>query len=263
MSTNANSNILASIIASANNGTFTGLVQTLKGAERLAPGAKRGGEKLVYGNDTVHVCLFTGFKYDALCQRSLDVLSTLDAASVLAEIRDAGLKGFEGRGGNAVEVEITEADVQEALDRLQASWTLSRDGLNVSSNDHVFEPLVVNGQTVRGCRVYTGQTEEAKAAGVEAPATVGTIYLHGLQISRTVLAAAPNGHLPESKSGSRVVAEGFITRKTPMANYRSYRLQPGEDFILRAGGTAMVAAEKDGIKLTTEIRDALKVAQAA
>ena len=263
MSTNANSNILASIIASANVGTFTGLVQTLKGVERLAPGEKRGGRKLVYGNDTVHVCIFTGFKYDALCQRSLDVLDALDAETVLAEIKAEGLVGYEGRGEKAVEVEITLADVQEALDRLQASWTLSRDGMNVSTNDHVFEPLVVNGETVRGCRVYTGQTDEAKAAGVPAPATVGTIYLHGLQISRTVVTPAPNGPAPESKSGPRVVAEEFIKGKTPMANHRSYRLEPGTDFLLRAGGTALVEAEKAGIKLTTEIRNALKAVKAA
>ena len=263
MSTNANSNILASVIANANLGTFTGLVQTLKGTERLAPGEKRGGTKLVYGNDKVHVCLFTGFKYDALCQRSLDVLAGLNAETVLAEIKAEGLVGYEGRGEKAVEVEITLADVQEAIDRLRASWTLSRDGLNQSTNDHVFEPLVVNGETVRGCRVYTGQTEEAKAAGIEPPAAVGTIYLQALQISRTVLVPAPNGSLPESKSGPRVVAEGFITDKTPMANYRSYRLEPGTEYTLRAGGTAMIEAEKDGIVFTTEIRDALKAVKAA
>lgn len=178
-------------------------------------------------------------------------------------------KGFEGeyilkiKGTPGSWYMGTLADVQEALDRLQASWTLSRDGQNVSTNDHVFEPLVVNGETVRGCRVYCGQTDEAKAAGIPAPASVGTIYLHGLQISRTVVEAAPNGPAPESKSGPRVVAESFITGKTPMANYRSYRLEPGTDFILRAGGTAMVEAEKAGIKLTTEIRDALKAAKAA
>ena len=246
MSTNANSRILASVIANANLGTFTGLVQTLKGTERLAPGEKRGGTKLVYGNDKVHVCLFTGFKYSALCQRSLDVLATLNAETVLAEMKAEGLVGYEGRGEKAVEVEITLADVQEAIDRLQASWGLSRDGLNQSTNDHVFEPLVVNGETVRGCRVYTGQTDEAKAAGIEPPAAVGTIYLQALQISRTVLTPAPNGHVPESKSGARVVAEGFITDKTPMANYRSYRLVPGESWLLRVGGAAVAAASADG-----------------
>ncbi len=178
----------------------------------------------------------------------------------LTEIQAKGLKGWEGRGDNAVEVEITLADVQEALDRLRSSWALSRDGLNESSNDHVFEPLVVDGEVVRGCRVYTGQTDAAVAAGVPAPATVGTIYLHGLQISRKVLTPAPNGHLPDSKSGPRVVAEKYILDQTPMAAYRSYRLQPGTEFLLRAGGTAMIEAEKAGIVLTQEIRDALKAA---
>jgi hypothetical protein len=263
MSTNANSRLIANILADARAGTFTGLVQTLKGTERLAPGEKRGGEKRTYGDDTVHVCIFTGFKYTALCQRSLDAIAEMSVHSLLAEMQAAGLKGWEGRGDKAVEVEITLADVQNAKDRLTASWTLSRDGMNQSTNDHVFEPLTVDGEVVRGCRVYTGQTADAVAAGVPAPAKVGTIYLHGLQISRKVLTPAKHGPAPESKSSARVVAEEFITDRTPMAAYRSYRLEPGTDFLLRAGGTAEVAAEKDGIVFTPEIRDALKARQAA
>lgn len=258
--TNANSRLISSLLADAKVGTFTGLVQTLKGEERLAPGEKRGGRKIVYGNDMIHVCLFTGFKYSSLCQRSIDAIADFTAEMMLTEIQAKGLKGWEGRGDNAVQVEITVADVQEALDRLRASWALSRDGMNESSNDHVFEPLMVNGEVVRGCRVYKGQTDEAKAAGVPEPATPGTIYLHGLQISRKVLTPAANGHLPESKSGARVVAEKYILDQTPMAAYRSYRLMPGTEFLLRAGGTAMIEAEKDGIVLTQEIRDALKAA---
>ena len=258
MSTNANSRLIASLLSDAKVGTFTGLVQTLKGDERLAPGEKRGGEKWTYGNDMVHVCIFTGFKYDALCQRSLDAIAAMDASALLTEMKAAGKMGWEGRGANAVQVEITLADVQEALDRLTASWTLSRDGENVSTNDHVFEPLTVDGEVVRGCRVYMGQTPEAIAAGVPAPASVGTIYLHGLQVTRKVLEPAPHGALPESKSGARVVAENYITKLTPMGAYRSYKLEPGSDFLLRAGGTAKVAAEKDGIVFTPEIRDALK-----
>jgi len=258
MSSNANSNLIAALLADAKVGTFTGLVQTLKGDERLAPGEKRGGQKLRYGDDTVHVTIFTGFKYSSLCQRSIDAIADFTAEMMLGEIQAQGLKGWEGRGDNALQVEITLADVQEALDRLRASWALSRDGLNESTNDHVYEPLVVDGEVVRGCRVYTGQTDEAKAAGVPEPATPGTIYLHGLQISRKVLTPAPNGHLPESKSGARVVAEKYILDQTPMAAYRSYRIQPGDSFLLAAGGTALLQAEKDGIVFTPEIRAAIK-----
>ena len=121
MSTNSNSRILASTIAAAQNGTFTGLVQTLKGTTRLAPGAKRGGEKWTYGNDTVHVCLFTGFKYDALCQRSLDALEQMNASDLLRDMQEENLTGWAGRGAKAVKVELTLDDVQAALDRLKES----------------------------------------------------------------------------------------------------------------------------------------------
>lgn len=248
MKTNSNSRLIAALLAEAKVGTFTGLVQTLKGQERGS-----AGNKVRYGDDTVHVCIFTGFKYDALCQRSLDAIAEMDPAAILAEIKAADLKGWEGRGAKAVQVEVTLDDVKAALAALQESWTLSRDGLNSSTNDHVFEPLVVEGEVVRGCRVYVGP-----APGKEPAAKPGTIYLHGLQISRKVLVPAPNGPLPESKSGSVVVAKDFITRKTPMGAYRSYKLEPGSDFLLRAGGSAEIAAEKDGITFTPEIRDALK-----
>ena len=247
MTTNSNSSILADII-SESGGSFVGLVQTLKGTERLAPGEKRGGNKLTYGDDKVHVSLYSGFSYSNLCQRSLNTLSTLDAETVLAEMQAKNLHGWDGRGEKATPVAITKDDVQEAINSLSASWTLSRGGLNESTNDHVFEPLIVDGEVIKGCRVYKGQTPEAVAAGKPAPATPGTIYLHGLQISRRVLVPAPNGPVPESKSSARVVAETFITKKTPMAAYRSYRLQPDTDFTLRAVGSE-VLSDITGIKV--------------
>ena len=251
MQTNSNSRIIAAILADAKIGTFTSIIQKLKGT-------KRGHRR--YGDDTVLSVIFTGFKYDALCQRSLDVLAGLDAEGVLLAMQAKGITTGWSRGD---EVPITVQDVQDALDRLQASWTLSRDGENASTNDHVFESLTVDGVAVRGCRVYTGQTDAAKAAGVPAPAKPGTVYLHGLQISRKVLVPAPNGPVPASKSQPRVVAEAFIRDLTPMSKYRSYVLAPGGDFILKAGGTAVLEAEKAGIILTPEVMDAIRRTQAA
>ena len=87
MATNANSALISALLKDANVGTFTGIVTTKKGVER---GPK--GSKVRYGDDTVHACIFTGFKYVPLCQRSLDALTDISDADVLAAINAKGAK---------------------------------------------------------------------------------------------------------------------------------------------------------------------------
>lgn len=258
MTTNANSNLIAGILANARVGTFTGLVTTKRGAER-----GRGANRKRFGDDTVHVCLFTGFKYLGLVQRSSEMLATITDAEILAEVQDKGIKGWNGRGAKAVEVELTLADIADARAELVDSFTKTLAGTNTSTTDDVFEPLVRNGKTVRGARVYTGQTPAAKARGDKPAAEVGTIYLQGLQVSSRVITPAPNGPLPASKSAPKSVAKRMLRKRLPISRYVSYRLQPGDDFLLRSGGTAQVAAEKDGIVFTPEVQDAIKRANAA
>ena len=65
----------------------------------------RGDAKLTYGDDKVHVCILTGFKYRALCERSLDELNEMDIVTLAAnaakilegklEARGEGLKIFQ------------------------------------------------------------------------------------------------------------------------------------------------------------------------
>ena len=258
MSTNANSTLISTLLSDARVGTFTGLVTTKTGAER-----GRGANRKRYGDDTVHVCVFTGFKYPALVERSLDMLPSITDAEILAEITERGIKGWSGRGKSAVEVRITEADIAEARADLEASLQRRLDGTASSTTDEVFEPLVHNGETVRGARVYTGQTAAAKAAGKAAPAKEGTIYLQGLQVSSRVIEAAPNGPIPKAKSAPKVVAKRLFEKRLPLSRYVQYKLEPGTDFILRAGGTAVAEAVKAGVVLTPEVQDAIKRANAA
>ena len=256
--TNANSNLIAALLADSRVGTFTGLVTTKRGAER---GPK--GNKVRYGDDTVHVCIFTGFKYIGLVERSLEMLATVTDAEVLAAAQDKGIKGWNGRGKNAVQVELTAADFAADRAELVASYQSSIDGTNSSTTDDVFEPLVKDGKPVRGARVYTGQTDAAAKAGVKPAAKVGTIYLQGLKVSSRVITPAANGQLPASKSAPKSVAKRLLTNRLPISKYVSYRLQPGDDFLLRCGGTAQVEAEKAGIHFTPEIRDAIKRSNAS
>lgn len=258
MSTNANSALISALLSDAKVGTFTGLVTTKVGVERGPKDAK-----VRYGNDTVHVCLFTGFKYVGLCQRSLDALTTISDADVLADAQAKGIKAWSGRGKKAVEVELTAADFAEARTELVESLTKSVNGTNESTTDHVYEGLVVDGKSVRGCRVYKGQTPEAEARGDKAPAKPGTIYVQGLQISSKVITPAPNGPKPASQSSAKVVAKALLRRCLPISRYVSYKLEPGTDFLLRAGGTAAVEAEAAGIHFTAEVRDAIRRSKAA
>lgn len=253
MSTNANSALISALLADANVGTFTGLVTTKKGVER---GPK--GNKVRYGDDTVHVCIFTGFKYNSLVQRSLDALAEISDTDILLDATSNDVQGWSGRGKNAIQVPLTATDFADARAELVESFNKTLAGTNESTTDAVFEPLVVDNQPVRGCRVYKGQTPAAVARGDKAPAKEGTIYLQGLQISSRVIEAAANGPKPASKSASKIVAKSLLRRMLPISRYVSYRLEPGSDFLLRSGGTAALEAEKDGIHFTKDVRDAIK-----
>lgn len=254
MTTNAAETSLATFLADARVGTFTGLITRKAGVERGSKDAK-----VRYGDDEVHVCIFTGFNYTALVQRSLDALDGIDLGALMSSAQAKGLKGWVGRGKNAVETDLTAQDFEDAAEELRDSFQATLDGTNESTTDAVFEPLVVDGETVRGCRVYKGQTDAAIERGDKAPATPGTVYLQGLQVSSRVVTPAPNGPVPASQSAPKTIAKDMIRRTLPISRYVSYKLEPGGDYILRAGGAAIAQAEKSGV-ITTEITRAVAAA---
>ncbi len=207
MDTNASSVALAAHLADAKVGSFVGLIITKQGETR-----GRGAAKMVYGDDTVHTVIVTGFRYDRLVERSLAKLVTMNPADVVAADLVDG-------DGNAV----TLADVQTAMADLAESFQSTREGTNTSSTDHVYDPLVVDGQTVRGCRVYKCVAGDPAhdcrcrdcTGDARAPKT-GTIYLQGLAIGSKVLVPAANGPVPPSKSRADVVAKNWIRARLPI-----------------------------------------------
>jgi hypothetical protein len=241
MATNANSNILASLLADARKGTFCGLQTTKVGKQ-----SGRGAAKQTFGDDRVHVVFYSGFKYNNLVQRSLDALpsdATLRGIFVGATLK--GIKGWSGRG--------TRADLKASFERTLA-------GTNKSTTDHVFEPLATDGNEVRGSRVYrcvaddTSRKCRCRACTGDPKAPLdGTIQIQGLKIWSKVLIPAANGPIPKSKSGGKVVAKRLVRRLLPVAHYVSYRLEPGTDFLLNAGGTAKLKAETNGFQATAEV----------
>ena len=264
MSTNANSTIVASILDNARKGTFTGLIITKQGKV-----AGRGAAKQRYGDDQVHTVIYTGFKYGNLVQRSLDAILTLTDTDLQAACDGAIAKGskcWEGRGKKAVQVDLTLADFKAARDALVASFnrTLDPTQESASTSAHVFEPLTVDGAPVRGSKVYrcTGEDNcQCRTCTGEAKAPLdGTIYLDGLRIWSKVLTPAPNGPIPASKSGGKVVARRILNSKLPVAAYVRYRLEPGQDWLLAAGGTAKAEATTAGFVGTPELLAALDAA---
>jgi len=277
--TNANNAALAALIADARVGTFTHIITTKKGEVR---GGKANPK--TYGDDTVATTVVTGFKYIPLVERSKDealALTDADKDAVVARgltgwvrvwkksskvgdlkevarglgLDDSGTKKDvvarleEAVPGGMVERLVTRADVDEAHTALLADLQRTLDGETSPKNAHVYEPLVVDGQKVRGGRVYKGTPT------VEDAALPGTIYIQGIIIASKVLVPAANGPVPASKSGPVSVAKKALRRLLSVSRYVSYALEPGSDFYLAAGGAAVAAADKDGLTV-----DAAKVA---
>lgn len=258
MTTNANSTILAAVLAaSPDRATFTSVITRKVGTEK-------GGVR--YGDDLVHAVLVTGFRYDRLVERSKAALAAFKGqeAQIAADL--AGRPAFEGRGSKQTQVAVTEAHVAQAIAELEASFatTLDPTAASTSTTAHVYEPLVVDGETVRGGRVYVcaaGVAPECHCRNctgdMKAPLP-GTIYLQGLQIGRKVIDPAPNGPAPAAKSGPVVVVKDYLRGKLPVSRYVSYKLEG--DFILKVGGTAALRADADGIHLSPDLVEVVTAA---
>ena len=242
VTTNSLSPVLAANLASARKGTFTSLIIRKEGEERgTAP------NKLTYGDDMVHVVIISGFRYENLVAKSRDRLAGMTDADIDALVA-RNYTGWQGRGAKATEVAVTRADFDAARTELLDSFDKTLAGVNESTTDHVYEPLTVNGEVVRGSRVYVGNPDPTQNA-----ATPGTVYLQGLKIGEKVLDAAPNGPVPASQSAAKTVAKGVLRSRLPVSRYVSYKLDastPGA-WLLSVGGAAAAACDSNGVTLET------------
>jgi len=235
--TNAMSPLTAVELLAARKGTFTGAIVPKVG--RVVGG-------VLYGNDVVHVNLITGIVLSRLYQRSLDMLDSLNPTAIVMELDRLGLTAGDGSP-----VRLT--DVCRAVADLRASFEKSLAGTNKSTCEHVFEPLVVDGQVVRGAKVYrcvagTGRKCHCRSCTGDPKAPVhGQINISGLILGETVIIPAPNGPKPATRSRADVVAKNYIRRKLPVGRYVTYRLDPTDFYCLRAGGAAALAATAGGI----------------
>ena len=123
---------------------------------------------------------------------------------------------------------ITAAAVETAIADLRASYQRTLDGLSTWAAADVFEPVVVDGVTVRCAKTYTGN----KAA------EPGTIYLNGLIVRKTVLEAAP---FPKAapKSRADVIAKAVIEKMLPGGSIVSFKVTPEQVRCLNAHGETL------------------------
>ncbi len=242
LDTNSNSDTLASLLADSRKGTFTGLITRKVG--KVVRGVR-------YNDDMVHTVIFTGFKYENLVRRSLDLL-----ASCLTDQEVIDLAATKG-------TPVAKADVQAARAELESSFRRTLMGESTSTTDHVYEPLKVADEDVRGGRVYKCVAADGKTChcrnctGNEKAPLPGTIYLQGLRIWSEIVDAAPNGKAPAPNSRPKTIAKNILRARLPVSKYVSYRLEPGTDFVLRAGGTVALEATKSGMTVDPVVADAV------
>jgi hypothetical protein len=200
-----------------------------------------------FGDDTVIALLIGGGGYIRLKTRDNDVLTEALASdpNLFATLSArAASKGIVDGKGNA----LTPADFRTAYDALVTSIGKTLAGTNESTSGHVYEPLVVDGTSVPGCKVYVGGGDPTNSRTPK----VGTIHVSGIRVEERVLVPAVNGPIPPSKSRADVVAKRLITSwlRLPSRRWRQYRLDATESFRLKVGGEAAVAAVAGGIVVT-------------
>lgn len=213
----------------------------------------RGGAKMVYGDDHVHVLLWTGFSYEALVERSLKKLIELENSGTLitdltAEVMAKGLS-------------VNAQDVCAAIQELKDSLKRAVDPGSVTSparsdSDYIFEPLMVDGTKVKGAKVYVGGGDENNP---RAPKP-GTVYVDGVKLGEKIVAPAPNGHW-KANSKAKTVAKNILRHKLPVGLYVRYALEPERVGELLVGDAAAEAAKASGVQVDpSTIKSLFKIA---
>jgi hypothetical protein len=243
--TNATDAELAQVLMNVDGGTLVSLVNRKKGVERGPKGAKD-----VYGNDLVHVLLWSGHEYGDLVQHSDERLKEMEQTGTLHQdlMAEAKVKGIDAS------VEVACAAVSEVRDRF--ARYLGGNGNGEGDERQHFRPLEVNGEVVRGCFVYCGpQRTDPRAP------KPGAVYLRGIKVGEKVLQPAPNGHW-KAQSKPKTILKRLLEKKLPSGRFVQYILNPGDEFEMEMGKAASKAADDNGIKLRAEaVHDVIRLAQ--
>lgn len=225
---------LANLVNLPEQGTvFTAVVHKM-GVQRGA-----GATKMVYGDDTKRVLIWTGFSHKALITRSKRMLDfQLSKGGYIEKLARLTLEEHS---------ETTISDVCHALQEVRDWFRRKLDGTEEGS-DEPFEstwaPLEINGVRVRGCTIYNGR---ARPEDPRAPIP-GTIYIKGLKLGERVVTPAPNGQwVADSKP--KTVAKRIIQESLPVGLYCQYRLEPGRVSAMAVADEAVRIAKEQKIPI--------------
>jgi hypothetical protein len=234
------------------SGVGQGTLVSYRGQKK---GVTRGKKhaKVVYGDDEVHVLIWTGFSYESFIERSLKKLLELEdqgnlITTLLTEVQSTGV-------GAVVH------DICAAIQETKESFKRALDPESVPPSNRldsqdVFEPLVVDGVKVPGSKVYTGKGDDTNP---RAPKP-GTVYIDGVKLGEKILLPATNGHW-QTKSKAKTVAKNILRRKLPAGLYVRYALEPERVQALLVGDAAADAAKADGVPVNpSAIKSLFKIA---
>lgn len=206
-----------------------------------------GAAKMRRGDHVMSYTLLTGFSYAAMVQRSLDTLTAASTtptfvADTVAALAAAG--AVDEQSGAA----ITASDVIDAVSGtvrgrtgLLTSFAATLAGTSVSTSEHVYDALTLDGEAVPGCKVYN----QVGGGGDPKSPVLGTVYLAGIVIASALIERGANGDKLPSKRGAVAVAKDFIEKHLdlPARKYRTFRILPGEAVSLKSGSVSFHAAE--------------------
>lgn len=252
MNTNATHAGLAGVLSElgdSGQGNIVSLVVRKKGVER-----GKAGEKKIYNDERVHVLIWTGFAYQALVERSARKLAELMSKSqhFIQDVAQATIDA--GHAGTTIR------DAAEAIQEIEAHFRHVLETGSATFDDAtdlpptVWEPLKVDGQTVKGAKVYVGQ---ARPDDPRAPQP-GAIYLDGVKLGEKVVEEALRW---ETAQKAKSAAKGVLRSWLPVGLYVRYNLGPDALAGLKVGKDASDAAKAAGVVVDPDrIRMLFKIA---
>ena len=230
MTTNAaNTRTAAALFNACENGNLKGrffsLVRTNAGQLR-----GRAPNKIRVNDTTVQYVGITGFNYAALCERSRAQLAVLVSDPDFVD--------------SLVTPTVDRNTVLEAIAAVDESLAKSAAGVNESTSADAYEPLVVDGTSIPGSKVYTGTTD-AKGNDTSERKSNGRLV-----VGSKVLEEAEHTHFPNSRP--LTVAKKAIRRLLPIGRFRTFPLRAsgeGATWRLRIGNEAVLHANENGVNL--------------
>lgn len=218
--------------------------------------------KVVYGDDTVHSLIWSGFTYKALVERSYKKLHEEWSKgslmhNLLKEVQEAGCAAVTVHDVAAAVQEIDEAfkKVLASSDEYDNPLSGFDDPVDPPENP-IWEPLKVNGQTVRGVKVYIGGGNDKDPRSP----VKGNVYLDGVKLGEKVILKAVNGAW-KPKQQPKTVAKEILKARLPVGLYVRYCLNAEAMPSIAVGSAASTAAKKAGVSVDPEaIRSLFKVA---